>query len=152
MYKMDMIKNVKTKIDDMKPWEIMERYMLTANKYENTPWEEQEFGGIPAEDEALFGIVEAGAFRLSMKYGELQWLFDMPSSKESSMSGRPHTINIYWDEFVPEADAISYRKEIHIPYRDCGISGFVHVIRKEMDETMARKLANDLLETSKEEV
>ena len=135
----DLIEEAKERIAEMAPWEILEAYMMKV-------------GGImDASDEAFASVVEAGAFRLQMRYGELLWEFFMPKTSTAASSCRQE-IAFLWDEFVPEADAISYRKEIHIPYRDCGISGFLSVIKAEMNEAMARALANDLLEASVEEV
>ena len=144
----DIIDVVKEKINGMRPWEIMAFYMDTANKYMTLSWEDKKFG-IPDMDAAIMAIVEAGSFRLNMWHGELNWMYNMPKTSDVHM-GSGYKVRIYWDEFIPGTE-VTYTKEIDIPYRDCGISGFISVIKAEMDEVMARKLANDLLEASKEE-
>lgn len=132
-----LIEEAKEHIDAMKPWDILGLYMTKTR------------GVMDANDEAFASVVEAGAFRLEMKRGELYWEFAMPKTNTAVISCRQE-ITFLWDEFVPEADVISYRKEIAIPYRDVGIAGFISVVKAEMNETMARKLAHDLLETDKE--
>ena len=133
-----LVEKAKEHISDMKPWDILGLYMTKVRSIMNI------------EDEAFASVVEAGSFRLDMRYGELRWEFFMPRTSSAVTSCRKE-ITFLWDEFVP-GEAISYVKEIAIPYRDCGIEGFVSVVKAEMGEVMARKLANDLLETSKEEV
>ena len=145
----DIINIVKEKINGMEPWEIMAFYMDTANKFMTLSLEDREFG-IPDMDAAIMAIVEAGSFQLNMWYGELHWRFDMPKNSDVHR-GSEQKVRIYWDEFILGTEN-TYTKEIAIPYRNCGIKGFVSVVEAEMDEVMARELANDLLETSKEEV
>lgn len=134
----ELIKKVEEEISEMYPWDVMSRYVEIMDRIMNI------------EDEVFASVVEAGSFRLDMRYGELRWEFFMPRTSSAVTSCRKE-ITFLWDEFVP-GEAISYVKEIAIPYRDCGIEGFVSVVKAEMGEVMARKLANDLLETSKEEV
>lgn len=143
----DIVNIVKNKIQEMKPWDILGLYMTKANKFANLSWEDQEFGGIPDMDAAFMAVVEAGTFRLDMRYGELHWVFFMPRTSDVYRAGSGHKIQIYWNEFIPGMGN-TYVKEVGIPYRDCGIEGFISVVKAEMNEAMARKLANDLLETS----
>ena len=144
----DIVDIVKEKIDAMKPWDILGLYMAKANGLAALSWEDQEFG-IPDMDAAFMAIVEAGSFRLNMRHGELHWEFFMPKSSNVYKGGSGHKVRICWDEFVPDT-VVSYTKEISIPYRDCGIEGFISVVKAEMNETMARKLAMDLVEASEE--
>lgn len=134
---MNLIEEAKEQIDGMMPWDALAAYMTKVR------------GIMDSRDEAFASVIEAGAFRLEMKRGELHWEFFMPKTSAAATTCRKEVI-FMWEEFVPGME-VSYTKDISIPYRDCGIEGLVSVIKAEMNEVMANLLANDLLEASEEE-
>lgn len=126
---MSLIEEAKIHIDDMKPWDALASYMTKVCSI------------MDSRDEAFASVIEAGAFQLEMKYGELRWEFIMPQSK-NVISCRQE-ITFIWEDFIPGTE-FSCSRVISIPYRNCGNCGFESAIRSFLPETMAVLVIEDI--------
>lgn len=127
---MSLIEEAKELIDGMMPWDALAVYMTKVRSI------------MDSRDEAFASVVEAGAFRLEMKRGELHWEFFMPKTSAAATACRKEVI-FMWEEFVPGME-FTCEREVSIPYRMCGDRGFESAVRSFLPETMAVLVIEDI--------